>query len=87
MTAFYEARVAVSLMFDVINRKPLIDGFSEEGQRPSITDDVSGHIEFRNVQFAYPSRPQNIVCRGYNLSLKAGESTALVGASGCGKVK
>lgn len=32
-------------------------------------------------------RPNIEVCNGYNLTVKAGETVALVGASGCGKVQ
>ncbi len=84
MSSFAAARAAVAPIMDVINRKPLIDGFSEEGERP--TGEVKGDIQFRDVVFAYPSRPQNLVCKGYNLNLRSGESTALVGISGSGKV-
>ena len=83
MASFAGARAAVAPIIDVINRKPLIDGFSEDGDKP--TEAVQGNIQFDNVVFAYPSRPQNLVCKGYNLNLKAGESTALVGVSGSGK--
>lgn len=46
-----------------------------------------GTIELSNVTFAYPSRPNIEVCKGYNLSIKAGETVALCGASGGGKVR
>ena len=39
-------------------------------------------IELKGIEFAYPSRPDTIVCRDYDLSIKAGETVALVGASG-----
>jgi hypothetical protein len=45
-----------------------------------------GTIELKDVTFAYPSRPNIQVCKGYNLSIKAGETVALCGASGGGKV-
>lgn len=42
-------------------------------------------IEFRNVTFAYPTKPDVKVLNNFNLKIKKGESIALVGASGCGK--
>ncbi len=42
-------------------------------------------VAFRNVHFAYPSRPDVPVLRGLNLSLREGQQLALVGASGAGK--
>lgn len=46
---------------------------------------LSGAIEMRNVEFAYPSRPETAVLRDFNLRIKAGERIALVGPSGAGK--
>ena len=44
-----------------------------------------GEIELRNITFAYPTRPDSIVLRDFNLSAKAGQRIALVGPSGSGK--
>jgi len=48
-------------------------------------DAVKGKIEFRNVWFRYPTRTEEFVLRGLNLTINPGESVALVGESGCGK--
>lgn len=37
------------------------------------------------MTFSYPSRPDQIVLRDFNLTLKPGQTVALVGASGSGK--
>ncbi|MFT4090562.1 MAG: ABC transporter transmembrane domain-containing protein [Asticcacaulis sp.] len=44
-----------------------------------------GDIRFDAVDFAYPSRPDQPVLQGFSLEVKAGETVALVGASGAGK--
>lgn len=46
---------------------------------------MEGSIEFRDVHFRYPTRPEQPVLRGLNLTVKPGQYVALVGASGCGK--
>jgi ATP-binding cassette subfamily B (MDR/TAP) protein 9 len=46
---------------------------------------INGHIQFRNVFFAYPSRPLNPVLQGISLQVKAGTVAAFVGGSGQGK--
>jgi ATP-binding cassette subfamily B (MDR/TAP) protein 1 len=42
-------------------------------------------IEFKNVQFTYPSRPTNQIFSDLNLKVKSGETLAIVGPSGGGK--
>ena len=42
-------------------------------------------IRFRNVHFAYPTRPENPIFSGLSLSVQHGETLALVGMSGGGK--
>jgi len=43
------------------------------------------HIEFNNVKFNYPSRPDFFALDNINLAIKQGETIALVGSSGAGK--
>ncbi|KAL1522400.1 hypothetical protein AB1Y20_017390 [Prymnesium parvum] len=77
-----EARVAVADVLKTINRKPSIDSFDDSGQ--ALTS-VQGKIDVVDVTFAYPAAPDNLVCKGYSLSIPAGSSCALVGPSGSGK--
>ena len=81
--AFIAAKAAVRKVLDISDRKPLIDGLSSEGDKPAARP--QGVIEIKNINFAYPTRPDIVVCRDYNLRIEAGESVALVGMSGCGK--
>lgn len=46
---------------------------------------MKGDIEFKNIQFTYPTRPDFIVLKDVSFSAKAGETVALVGSSGSGK--
>ena len=74
-----QAAKELKILFD---RVPAIDSWSQDGQRVS---DMEGTIEFRDVHFRYPTRPEQPVLRGLNLTVKPGQYVALVGASGCGK--
>lgn len=77
-----KARHAAASLKVLFDREPQIDSWSQEGTKlPSI----EGHIEFKDVHFRYPTRPNQPVLRGLNLHIKAGQYVALVGASGCGK--
>lgn len=46
---------------------------------------LAGKIRFDKVTFSYPSRPDQAVLTALNFTVGAGETVALVGASGAGK--
>ena len=48
-----------------------------------ILKDVSGELEFRDVEFSYPDREE--VLKGLNLLVPAGQTVGLVGPTGSGK--
>lgn len=60
----------------------VIDAFSDEGKKPT---NIRGQISFKNVEFTYPTRPDNVILKGLNLEIEAGKTVALVGPSGGGK--
>ena len=79
---YKNAKNAAKTAFKIINRKPRIDSMSDEGIR---LEKLTGNIEFKNVEFSYPSSPDDKVLSGFNLVIKNGQTNALVGKSGCGK--
>ncbi|MCW5909234.1 MAG: ATP-binding cassette domain-containing protein [Chitinophagales bacterium] len=52
-------------------------------EQQSVT--IKGNVEFRDVHFAYPSRPDTELFTGLSFSVDAGRKIALVGPSGSGK--
>uniref|UniRef100_A0A673AV84 ATP-binding cassette, sub-family B (MDR/TAP), member 4 n=1 Tax=Sphaeramia orbicularis TaxID=375764 RepID=A0A673AV84_9TELE len=80
--AYASARGAAHKVYSIIDRVPSINSFSEDGFRP---DSIKGNIEFKNIHFCYPSRPDIKVLDNMSLSVKTGQTVALVGSSGCGK--
>ncbi len=46
---------------------------------------TNGRIEFSNITFCYPSRPNVRVLHGVDFVVEPGQSIALIGPSGCGK--
>ncbi|RDW69258.1 hypothetical protein BP6252_08278 [Coleophoma cylindrospora] len=83
MQLFASAASAFEKLEATIDRKSEIDGTSDEdGQH--ITS-VSEGLEFQDVSFCYPSRPDVQVLNSFSLRIPANKNTALVGLSGSGK--
>jgi len=55
--AFAKASSAARKIFQTLQRIPTIDSFDPNGEKP---ENIKGNIEFRNVSFIYPARPQGI---------------------------
>ncbi|KAL2925301.1 ABC transporter B family member 19 [Bienertia sinuspersici] len=73
---------AVGSVFSVLDRTTRIDPDDSEAEP---VESVRGEVEFRHVDFSYPTRPDILVFNDFNLRIRAGQSQALVGASGSGK--
>ncbi|XP_005393324.1 PREDICTED: bile salt export pump [Chinchilla lanigera] len=82
LESFATGRAAAASIFETVDRKPIIDCMSEDGYK---LDRVKGEIEFHNVTFHYPSRPEVKILNNLSMVIKPGELTALVGSSGAGK--
>ncbi|KAI8541582.1 hypothetical protein RHMOL_Rhmol08G0072800 [Rhododendron molle] len=79
---FSEASAAGERILEVITRVPKIDSENMDGQ---VLENVLGEVEFKNVEFAYPSRPETPIFTNFNLKIPSGLTVALVGGSGSGK--
>jgi ABC-type multidrug transport system fused ATPase/permease subunit len=85
---FYKASGSAARVLDLVYRKPRYDIDSGD-EIPD--DEFKGHIEFKNVTFAYDKYNEHgdlikeNVLTNYSLDIPAGTSCALVGASGSGK--
>ncbi|KAK1160166.1 ATP-binding cassette sub-family B member 9 [Acipenser oxyrinchus oxyrinchus] len=71
---------AAEKVFEFIDRKPQL---SNDGTLAP--DTLKGLVEFKNVTFSYPTRPETQVLKDVSFTLHPGQVTALVGPSGSGK--
>ena len=79
---FNKAMVAAARVFQLLDRKPLIDANPSTGLK---VNEVQGNVNVKDAEFHYPTRPNIQILKRLQLSIKKGESIALVGESGCGK--
>jgi ATP-binding cassette subfamily B (MDR/TAP) protein 1 len=61
-----ESARALKVLFD---RVPAIDSWSTDGEQ---LESMQGTIEFRDIHFCYPTRPEQPILRGLNLTVKPG---------------
>ncbi|KAL0703820.1 hypothetical protein Bca4012_070245 [Brassica carinata] len=78
ISTFVRARAAAYPIFQMIER-------NKEVKTGRILGKVEGEIQFRDVTFTYPSRPDVVIFDKLNLVIPAGKVVALVGGSGSGK--
>ena len=65
--------------------REILDEEIEPEDADAPRDRFKGEIEMKGLEFAYPTRPDAVVLRDFNLSVGAGQRVALVGPSGSGK--
>ncbi|KAJ1273096.1 hypothetical protein BS78_06G254100 [Paspalum vaginatum] len=80
--AFSKGKIAGYKLLEVIRQKPSIVNDYKDGKWLA---EVHGNIEFKEVTFSYPSRPDVIIFRDFSLFFPAGKTVAVVGGSGSGK--
>lgn len=72
---------ATERIFDLIAVKPDIDA----PEHPQTLPKAEGRLEFDNVSFTYPAKPDAPALQNINFKIEPGERVAIVGPSGAGK--
>ena len=80
-----KAKNAFISLFKIIRTNSLIPPFLNENRGKIEPDNLKGKIEFRNVTFAYPTKPEIDILKNVSFIIEPGQSVGLVGYSGCGK--
>ncbi|KAL1914580.1 uncharacterized protein VTP21DRAFT_8111 [Calcarisporiella thermophila] len=78
---FVKAKRAAINIFEMLDKKPTIDPESK-GRCVAV---APGTAELQNVSFAYPMRPNAIICNNIWMLIRRYQKVAIVGPSGCGK--
>jgi ATP-binding cassette, subfamily B, bacterial len=77
-----QASGAAERLFELLAVKPAIVRPAQARALPSVP---RGEVEFVDVHFAYPTRPDPPALRGVSFRVRPGEKLAFVGPSGAGK--
>ncbi|OMO50345.1 hypothetical protein COLO4_38111 [Corchorus olitorius] len=73
---------ALGSVFGILHRETSI---VPNDPKSNILTEIKGEIEFRNISFKYPMRPDVTIFQDLNLKTSAGNSLAIVGQRGSGK--
>lgn len=81
--SFTAAFVGAHRIFQIIDRKPLIasPNISNKSRKP----DKGNNIEYKRIDFRYPTRADVQILKDFSLKIDEGKTFAFVGPSGCGK--
>lgn len=82
ITAFAKGRAAAYKIFKMIDHESKIN---KPDASAETLEKVDGRIELRNVDFAYPTRPDVHIFSNFSLTIPSGKTVAIVGSSGSGK--
>ncbi|CAN1356925.1 ABC transporter B family member 2 [Linum perenne] len=82
ITAFVRAKAAAGPIFKMIERNTVSKTSSKTGKKLT---KLEGHVQFKDISFRYPSRPDVTIFNKLHLDIPSGKIVALVGGSGSGK--
>lgn len=77
-----KGKEAAYSIYKIIEQKPII---KENDETKFYPKKLVGDIEFKNVKFNYPTRPNIPVLTNLSMKITAGKKIAFVGETGCGK--
>ena len=85
ITEYSKAKKAFISVFNTMETKTLIDTSVKANEGKKTAANLRGKIEFKNVTFAYPTKPDQKILKNISFTIEPGQAAALVGYSGCGK--
>ena len=88
MKTIWRIRKAISSfrsIYSILDTESLISLLEKDNLDKLTANNIKGKIEFRNVYFAYPFKPEHVILKDISFTILPGQKVALVGNSGCGK--
>ncbi len=92
---FQRGAASMGRLMYILNAEPNIrdsvalpktaSGRNGDGLRPAVPSSIRGEVEFRHLNFSYPTAPGIQVLHDINLRIPAGSTLAIVGPTGSGK--
>lgn len=80
VSLFPDAYACMNRIADVLTTEATIKDYAKDEPAPT----CKGTVEFRNVTFAYPGADEPVI-KGISFVSGPGETTAIIGRTGCGK--
>ena len=80
-----KANEAFRAIYSTLETNSLIPPFKFDNEEKVSAKNINGKIEFKNVTFAYPTRPENIILKNVSFTIEPGQQVGIVGFSGSGK--
>lgn len=78
------ASAALERIFELLKiQSPIVEATNPTKLSKEIFKNIS--LEFKDISFAYPTRPESIILDKFNLKIKSQEKLAIIGPSGSGK--
>lgn len=82
---YKKAAIAFQSLYSILTLPSSIDSSNEGNMIKKSSKEARGKIEFKNVSFAYPTKPNTLILKNINFTIEPGQAIAFVGLSGSGK--
>ena len=80
-----KAKSSFISVFETLDIESQISPFEVNNKNKISANNIKGKIEFKNIYFSYPTKPDQIVLKNISFIINPGQKIGLVGLSGSGK--
>ena len=80
-----KAFISFKSLYSTLDTKSQISAYKRDNEGKVSAMNIKGKIELKNVYFAYPTRPEQVIIKDISLTIEPGQQCAFVGYSGSGK--